>query len=34
MIGKQLKIEGFIVLRWFDRWQEAFLQMDEWIKEV
>ena len=33
MIGKQLKIEGFIVLRWLDRWQEAFLQMDEWIKE-
>ena len=34
MISKQLKIEGFIVLRWHDRWQEAFVQMDDWIKEV
>jgi len=34
MIGKQLKLEGFNVHRWHGRWQEAFLPMDEWIKEV
>lgn len=29
---KQLKIEGFIVSRWFDRWNEAVEQLSLWIK--
>lgn len=32
-VFKQLKMEGFIVSRWLDRWMEGILQMAEWIKE-
>lgn len=33
ILSKQLRVEGFIVLRWFDRWPEAFKEMGKWIKE-
>lgn len=32
-IWNQLKMEGFIVHRWTDRWMEGINQMLEWIKE-
>ncbi|CAG9836165.1 unnamed protein product [Diabrotica balteata] len=31
--GKQLKMEGFIVRRWDDRWMEGINQNLEWIKQ-
>jgi prostaglandin reductase 1 len=30
-IFKQLKMEGFVVYRWADRWMEAIHQNLEWI---
>merc|ERR1719245_345441 len=33
MISKQLKMEGFLVNRWQDRWMEGVLQMAQWIRE-
>lgn len=33
LVFKQLKIEGFIVWRWHDRWFEALSQLTEWIKD-
>ncbi|CAB3385250.1 Hypothetical predicted protein [Cloeon dipterum] len=33
VIGNQLKIEGFMVYRWQDRWQEGIKQNIQWIKE-
>jgi len=30
---KQLKMEGFIINRWIDRWMEGVTQMYSWIKE-
>ncbi|KAG5882650.1 hypothetical protein JTB14_018339 [Gonioctena quinquepunctata] len=30
---KQLKVEGFIVTRWSDRWMEGINQMTNWVKE-
>lgn len=30
---KQLRMEGFIVNRWNDRWQEGLKQMAEWIQQ-
>ena len=31
----QLKVEGFIVLRWsFEEWSAAFKEMAQWIQEV
>ncbi|CAG0893160.1 unnamed protein product, partial [Darwinula stevensoni] len=33
VLFKQLRIEGFIVLRWMDRWNEGVQQMAEWVKE-
>ncbi|GBP37194.1 Prostaglandin reductase 1 [Eumeta japonica] len=32
IVFKQLKIEGFIVRRWQDRWPEAFEKLIQWIK--
>lgn len=29
---KQLKIEGFIVTRWINRWSEGITQLHEWIE--
>ena len=34
MIGKQLRVQGFVGWAYGDRWQDAFLQMDKWIQEV
>ncbi|CAG0883047.1 unnamed protein product [Darwinula stevensoni] len=33
VLFKQLRIEGFMVLRWMDRWNEGVQQMAEWVKE-
>ncbi|CAG9133420.1 unnamed protein product [Plutella xylostella] len=33
IVFKQLKLEGFIVSRWFDRWHEAFAEIVQWIHE-
>lgn len=30
---KQLKIEGFVVYRWLDRWLEGLTQLQKWIEE-
>ncbi|XP_063699876.1 prostaglandin reductase 1-like [Culicoides brevitarsis] len=32
-VFKQLKMEGFVVTRWSDRWMEGIHQMGEWVKE-
>jgi len=32
-VGKQLKMEGFLVARWANRWFEGIGQMAKWIKE-
>lgn len=32
IVFSQLKIEGFLVWRWIDRWNEAFAQLVDWIK--
>lgn len=32
-VFKQLKMEGFIVMRWLDRWMEGILQNLKWISE-
>lgn len=34
MVFKQLKMEGFVVSRWNDRFPEAQDQMYKWLKEV
>ena len=31
---KQLKVQGFIVSRWLPRWNEAFIEITQWITEV
>ncbi|KAJ8922461.1 hypothetical protein NQ315_004408 [Exocentrus adspersus] len=33
LVGKQLKMEGFIVTRWLDRWLEGIQQNHKWIQE-
>jgi leukotriene B4 12-hydroxydehydrogenase/15-oxo-prostaglandin 13-reductase len=33
VVVKQLKVEGFIVLRWHGRWGEGIAQMAQWLKE-
>lgn len=33
MVFKQLKMEGFIVTRWADRWMEGITQILKWIQE-
>ncbi|XP_067014138.2 prostaglandin reductase 1 isoform X2 [Anabrus simplex] len=33
VVGKQLRMEGFSVSRWLDRWMEGILQNLEWVKE-
>ncbi|XP_063534282.1 prostaglandin reductase 1-like [Cydia strobilella] len=32
LVFKQLKVEGFIVSRWLDRWPEAFADIIKWIE--
>lgn len=32
LVTKQIKIEGFIVGRWFEHWSEAFGELTKWIK--
>lgn len=32
ILSKQLKVEGFVVFRWSERWPEAFEQLIKWIK--
>ena len=34
ILVKQLRVEGFIVTRWFDQWPLAFKEMAQWIQEV
>lgn len=34
MVFKQLRMEGFLIHRWLDRYEEGMLQMAQWIKEV
>ena len=34
ILKSQLKIEGFIVLRWYAIWEEGEKAMLQWIKEV
>lgn len=33
LIFKQLKMEGFLVFRWLDRYEEGLQQNFKWIKE-
>jgi prostaglandin reductase 1 len=33
VVSKQLKMEGFVVRRWTDRWFEGVEQSKGWIKE-
>ncbi|ROT74916.1 protaglandin reductase 1 [Penaeus vannamei] len=33
LLWKELKVEGFIVTRWFDRWMEGIDQLKQWIVE-
>jgi prostaglandin reductase 1 len=33
LVFKQLKMEGFIVHRWLDRWLEGIQQNKQWVKE-
>lgn len=32
-VFRQLTMEGFMVFRWLNRWQEGISQMLEWVKE-
>ena len=34
VLTKQLLIQGFIVLRWFNKYNEAWSDLLKWIKEV
>lgn len=31
IVARQLKIEGFIVNRWLNRWQEGVQQLSKWV---
>lgn len=33
MVNKELRMEGFIVHRWLDRWNEGIEQNKQWILE-
>ena len=33
-IGKQLQMEGFVVIRWLAEWPKAFKDIAQWIQEV
>ena len=33
-VSKQLKMEGFLVHRWANRWMEGLTQMSQWIRQV
>jgi NADPH-dependent curcumin reductase CurA len=32
ILMKQLRVEGFLVSRWFERWPEGIARMSEWLK--
>ena len=34
VLWKQLRIEGFLVMRWLEQWPAAFKEMSQWIQEV
>ena len=34
IVSKQLRIEGFNVQRWMNRWMEGLIAMKKWIDEV
>lgn len=34
IITKQLRIEGFLVNRWLNRWLEGLTQLKQWVQEV
>ena len=34
LVFKQLKMEGFLIHRWLDRYQEGMDQMSQWIQQV
>ena len=34
MVSSQLKMEGFIVTRYQERWSEAITALAQWVKEV
>ena len=33
ILVKQARVEGFIVIRWMDRWSEGIVQMAQWLGE-
>ncbi|XP_068085740.1 prostaglandin reductase 1-like [Anabrus simplex] len=33
LVFKELKMEGFVVHRWLDRWMEGIHQMKDWVKD-
>lgn len=33
LVFKQLKMEGFLVFRWQDRYEEGLAQLQQWVKE-
>ena len=33
MVAKQLRMEGFLVWRWLDRWQEATVRLTDWLEQ-
>jgi NADPH-dependent curcumin reductase CurA len=33
ILVKQARVEGFIVIRWMDRWSEGIVQMAQWLRE-
>lgn len=32
-VFKQIKMEGFLVTRWLDRWMEGITEVHKWIKD-
>jgi NADPH-dependent curcumin reductase CurA len=33
IITREVRIEGFIVSRWIPKWGDAFMNIDQWMKE-
>jgi len=33
LVQKELRVEGFLVGRWVDRWMEGLTAMADWVKE-
>jgi len=34
ILHHQLRVEGFIVIRWLSEWPKAFKEIAQWIQEV